>query len=140
MESENVPFQESGKADIRTYDDIRVLVDRFYERVRADDLLGDIFEQHLAGKWEPHLEKMYRFWQTMLLNEHTYYGSPFHPHASMPITAHHFNRWEELFKQTVDELFCGMVAEDAKNRALRMSLMFQSKLAHYREIGGHPIV
>ena len=74
----------SMKKDILTIEDIRQLVDRFYEKVRANNLLGNIFAERIQDRWPEHLEKMYRFWQTVLLGEHTYYGAPFPPHAQLP--------------------------------------------------------
>jgi hemoglobin len=37
---------------------VSLLVDTFYERVRAQPLLGPIFEQVVVGDWAPHLAKM----------------------------------------------------------------------------------
>ncbi|MEZ4950627.1 MAG: group III truncated hemoglobin [Saprospiraceae bacterium] len=91
--------------DIITIDDIQLLVNNFYGKIRQDDLLAAIFEQVIQDRWEIHLEKMYRFWQTILLNEHTYYGNPFGPHAPLPLKKIHFDRWKCLFNETVDECF-----------------------------------
>lgn len=63
--------------DIGTLDDIKQLVNRFYDQVRADTLLGPVFETRIENRWPKHLEKMYSFWQTVLLGEHTYEGRPF---------------------------------------------------------------
>ncbi|MFD2145824.1 group III truncated hemoglobin [Mucilaginibacter antarcticus] len=62
---------------ILTLDDIKLLVDTFYDRIRTDELLAPIFNQRIQDRWPIHLEKMYKFWQTVLLEEHTYFGSPF---------------------------------------------------------------
>jgi hemoglobin len=61
---------------------------------------------------------MYRFWQTILLEEHTYSGSPLH--IQLPIAKEHFDRWMEIFTSTTDELFAGATAEEAKLRAKNM--------------------
>lgn len=66
-------------------------MDIFYEKVREDTLIGAIFEQKIKGKWEKHLEKIHMFWQTVLLKEQTYYGSPFPLHAKLPIDKHMFS-------------------------------------------------
>ena len=65
------------KKDISNIQDIKLLVDVFYGKVREDGKLKDIFNNKIQDRWPEHLEKMYRFWQTVLLEEHTYYGSPF---------------------------------------------------------------
>ncbi len=129
-----------NKPDIQTLDHIRSLVDSFYTKVRADELLGPIFEGIIQDRWPAHLEKMYRFWQTVLLSEHTYMGSPFAPHATMPVEKEHFERWVGLFRQTVDEQFEGPKAEEAKWRAERMADMFQMKIAYFRSSNTKPLL
>lgn len=129
-----------NKPDIQTLDHIRSLVDNFYTKVRADELLGPIFEGIIQDRWPAHLEKMYRFWQTVLLSEHTYMGSPFAPHATMPVEKEHFERWVGLFRQTVDEQFEGPKAEEAKWRAERMADMFQMKIAYFRSSNTKPLL
>jgi hemoglobin len=118
--------------DIITIEDVRKLVDTFYGRVQQDSLLAPIFNERIQDRWPEHLEKMYRFWQTILLEEHTYFGSPFFPHASLPVDASHFREWMNLFTQTIDELFSGAKATEAKWRAAKMAEMFQFKIAHQR--------
>lgn len=119
--------------DITTIDDIRQLVDAFYTKVRKDSLIGPVFIGVIGDEWPKHLEKMYRFWQTVLLEEHTYFGSPFPPHMKMPLEAKHFGNWLGLWRATVDELFEGPKAAEAKWRAERMAEMFLSKLNYYRD-------
>lgn len=114
--------------DIITIDDIRQLVDAFYTKVRKDGLIGPIFIGVIRDQWPAHLEKMYRFWQTVLLEEQTYYGSPFPPHVKMPLGPEHFETWLSLWRATVDELFEGSKATEARWRAERMAEMFLSKL------------
>ena len=118
--------------EIISLDDIKKLVDTFYEKVRKDELIGPIFNERIQHRWPHHLEKMYNFWQTVLLGDHTYFGSPFPPHANLPVSHQHFEKWMELFKQTVDELFTGSIAEDAKWRAGKMAEMFESKIEYYK--------
>ena len=118
--------------DIISMDDIKKLVDTFYEKVRKDELIGPIFNERIQDRWPQHLEKMYTFWQTVLLGEHTYFGSPFPPHANLPVSHNHFEKWMELFTQTLDELFSGEKAKDAKWRAGKMAEMFESKIEYYK--------
>ena len=122
----------TGNHDILSIDDIKNLVDSFYGKVRKDELIGPIFDERIQDRWPTHLAKMYSFWQTVLLGEHTYYGSPFPPHAQLPIDEMHFNKWLELFYETLDEHFTGKIAEEAKWRANKMAQMFQYKLQHYK--------
>lgn len=127
------------KKEIETIEEIRELVDTFYEKVRRDPLLGPVFEKRIGDSWDVHLEKMYRFWQTVLLQEHTYHGSPFTPHATMPIGEEHFQQWLTLFQETLEENFRGEKAEEAQWRAEKMAEMFQLKIAYYQKNQIHPI-
>tara|TARA_R110002020_G_scaffold276_5_gene1508 strand:+ start:3181 stop:3573 length:393 start_codon:yes stop_codon:yes gene_type:complete len=122
--------------DILKLDDVKHLVDSFYGKIREDQLLKDIFNNIIHDRWPEHLEKMYTFWQTVLLSEHTYYGSPFPPHAKMPVDKEHFDRWLQLFFETVDENFSGEIADEAKWRASKMAEIFQFKINYMRENSG----
>lgn len=129
-----------AKADIQTLEDIKLMVDTFYGRVQEDDRIGPIFNSKLDGRWPVHLEKMYTFWQTILLDEYTYQGRPFPPHAQLPIEAEHFERWLQLFDKTVNDLFEGAVAEEAKSRGRKMAALFQVKLDHIRQSPFKPLL
>lgn len=118
--------------EIATLEEVKTLVDQFYTKVRTDEILGPIFNGVIKDKWPIHLDKMYRFWQTVLLKEHTYYGSPFPPHAKLPVDVKHFDRWKSLFFETIDENFEGEKATEAKWRAEKMAEMFQMKIEYYK--------
>jgi hemoglobin len=121
------------KKDILSLEDVKLLVDTFYGKVRKDELIGSIFDERIQDRWPEHLAKMYTFWQTVLLGEHTYYGSPFPPHAQLPVEKIHFERWLTLFSETLNGLFTGEIAEEAMWRANKMAEMFQFKIHHYRQ-------
>ena len=120
------------KDDINNSEDIQLMVDTFYNKVREDDLLGPIFESVVKGNWPKHLNKMYGFWETVLLNVHKYSGSPFQKHIPLPIEAKHFERWLTLFHNTVDKLFEGEKAIEVKKHSSQMGMMFQYKLEHIK--------
>lgn len=128
------------KNDIIRTQDIRALVNTFYDKVRQDDLLKDIFNCKIENRWPEHLEKMYSFWQTVLLNDHNYNGNPFLSHSQLPITKNHFDRWLILFNATVDELFIGEKADLAKFRGQKMAEMFQLKMTYYKNNQAVPIL
>ncbi|MFD2744231.1 MULTISPECIES: group III truncated hemoglobin [Sphingobacterium] len=127
------------KQDIKNISDIRQLVDTFYGKVQYDELIGPIFKD-IVHDWSIHLEKMYRFWQTVLLDEHTYHGSPFPVHAPLPVEKIHFDRWISLWHDTIDSLFSGKVAQEAKWRGERMGAMFLSKITFYRNSNTKPLL
>lgn len=117
-----------NKKDIEGIDDIKLLVDDFYDRVAKDELLAPIFNFRLSTYWKPHLEKMYTFWNAALFGVKGYVGNPFSKHATMQLTAAHFNAWIILFTKTIDTHFSGPVADDAKRRALIMAANFARRL------------
>ena len=125
-------FKMETKHDITTLEDIQLMVDTFYGTIQQDDLIGPIFNEKIQNRWPEHLERMYRFWQTILLEVHTYSGSPFPPHKQLPVSKDHFNRWITLFNNTIDAHFHGPTAEEAKLRAEKMAEMFLYKIEYFR--------
>lgn len=121
------------KKDIQNINDIKFLVDAFYGKVQKDDLIGPIFDEKIQNRWPEHLEKMYQFWQTVLLEDYTYSGRPFPPHANLQVTEAHFNRWKEIFSDVVFSNFSGEKANEAIWRADKMATMFLSKITYLRE-------
>ncbi|WP_240186734.1 group III truncated hemoglobin [Pedobacter namyangjuensis] len=128
------------KHDIGTLDDIKLLVDTFYGKIRKNELLGPIFNGILKDRWPAHLEKMYRFWQTVLLEQHTYTGSPFMSHAKLPVEKLHFDTWLKIWYATVDDFFKGSKADEAKWRGEKMAEMFLYKIIYYQNNSATPIL
>jgi hemoglobin len=74
------------------------LVHGFYDRVRADGLLGPVFAERISD-WGPHLEKMVDFWSSVALMTGRYHGAPMPKHLPLPVEGEHFNRWLALFRR-----------------------------------------
>jgi hemoglobin len=126
--------------DIENIEDVQRMVNTFYGKIREDDMLGIIFNQNIQDRWPQHLDKMYRFWQTILLEEYTYDGRPFPPHAHLPIGKVHFDQWLSLFEETVHALFEGSKADEAIWRAKKMATLFESKLDYIRHNPDKPLL
>ena len=116
------------RRDIATEDDIKLLVDTFYDQVNQDELLSPVFNGFANVNWPEHLPVMYKFWSTVLFGSMAYKGQPFPKHMRLPVDRKHFARWECLFTQTVDELFEGPKAAEAKQKAASIARIFQMKL------------
>ena len=114
--------------DIQNRVDIRLMVDRFYALVETDEFLGPIFYQIIKGNWEPHLEKMVDFWDSVIFHNPVYQGKPYPKHADLPITSVHFDRWVNLFNKTVDDLFEGENANRAKEIGSNVAHVFLAKM------------
>ncbi|WP_114782002.1 group III truncated hemoglobin [Botryobacter ruber] len=116
------------KKDIENEADIRLLVDTFYDKVNADDLLSPVFNDFAAVDWQHHLPVMYSFWSSILFGSTAYKGRPFPKHLRLPIEPQHFSRWIQLFEATVSELFSGEKAGEAKVKARSIAQLFQMKM------------
>ena len=126
--------------DILDLEDVKQLVDTFYAKVREDNMLAPVFNERIQDRWPEHLEKMYLFWQTVLLDEHTYYGAPFPPHAKLQVEHAHFERWVALFNKTVDALFTGQKSDEAKWRGQKMAQIFEIKIEQFKKTGFKSLV
>ena len=108
------------------------LVDRFYERIREDGLLGPIFSEVAQVNWETHLPKMYDFWDTVLFRSGTYRGNPLSAHAKLvpktDMSRAKFDHWLELFRETVAELYEGENAGHIVRCAEDMANVLYSKI------------
>ncbi len=129
----------TDRHDIVTRADIVRLVNGFYTAVRADALLGPIFDDVARTDWDVHLPKMHDFWETVLFGRSVFHGNPLAVHldlaARVRLGDREFGRWLDLFHRQVDALFAGPVAEHAKMRATRIAaVMHQHVGAH-----AHPV-
>lgn len=120
------------KKDIENRDDIVLLVNSFYEIVRENKILGYIFNDVAKVDWQEHLPKMYSFWGSLLLEEHSYSGNPMGKHIELSkiasMTDTEFSEWFLLFKETVDNLFAGEIADKAKFRGEHIARMMLHKI------------
>lgn len=117
------------KKEIQSQEEVKVLVDSFYDKVNRDPLLSPVFNDFAKVNWEEHLPVMYSFWGSILLGDFTYKGNPFLKHIPLPIDKTHFDRWLALFMETIEEHFTGEKAEEAKQRANSIAGIFQFKLS-----------
>jgi hemoglobin len=122
--------------DITSRADIERLVNTFYERVRGDELLGPIFDTVAQVDWDAHLPKMYAFWDAVLFGTTGFKGNPMAVHRALaqktPLTPREFERWLGIFNQSVDALFAGPMADEAKIRAVRIAATMQYHIENDR--------
>ena len=112
--------------------DIEILVNKFYDKIRGDEVLGFIFNDVAKTDWAAHLPKMYAFWETMIFRSASYVGNPLAAHARLvPLTAMgrlQFDCWLAVFTATVDELFAGEKAEHIKSAAADMANVIHARI------------
>lgn len=113
------------------------MVRRFYQDAAQDDLLGPLFNDVARVDWNEHLPKLTRFWCRALLGIEGYSGNPFRAHALVhersAFTLEHFERWLELFHDTVE---LGWVGPNA-SRAL--ALAHNVARVHSNQLVGTPV-
>jgi hemoglobin len=115
-------ISSTEKLDRISEEGIRRLVDAFYVKVRRDPELAPIFLRAIPGDWQPHLNKMYAFWSSVMLTTGRYKGNPVVKHLVIPgIRPHLFERWLALFNETCGELFVEGIGEEFRVKAARIA-------------------
>jgi hemoglobin len=121
--------------DITSREDILNLVNSFYQKVKPDDKIGVFFTSVVDFSFEAHIPIMVNFWEAILLSGHAYKGNPMPKHIALhhilPLKHEHFERWLQLWEETLTEMFEGPVADEALNRARTISALMQNKLSQF---------
>ena len=83
------------------------LVDRFYAAVRADDMIGPLFNDAIHD-WPDHLGRLTAFWSSLMLGSGRYKGMPMAAHLKHRdrITPQMFDRWLSNCCRRGFRLFC----------------------------------
>ncbi len=105
------------------------LVDRFYAKVRADALIGPLFNRSVED-WPHHLEKLAAFWSSVMLTSGRYKGNPVAEHVKHmgSITPAMFDRWLSLWAETTSELLEPGIARQFQEKAGRIAESLQLAL------------
>jgi len=109
------------------------LVETFYARVRADPLIGPLFNDAVAD-WPAHLDKLQAFWSSVMLTTGRYKGRPMPAHIRHAdrIERAGFERWLTLWRETTDDLFEPASAAALQDRAARIAESLQLGIAFHR--------
>ena len=126
------------KNELKDKNDIKVIVDTFYDKIRLNEVLGPIFVDLMHVNWDKHLPKMYNFWNMILFDEPGYEGHPLKPHLEInqkvKLTPFHFDTWLNLFDETVDQLFEGEKAVEIKLRAKNVAISWAYKIDYMNKL------
>ena len=112
---------------VRTLDEgsLAGLVDRFYDKVRADPALGPVFNAAVHD-WPAHKQLLTSFWSSVALGTRSYRGNPMAVHRAQPgISAAHFTRWLQLWRETTAEMFAPEAARTLQAYAERIGESLQ---------------
>ncbi len=122
--------QIGSPAEAITEAEIAGLVPRFYDRVRADALIGPVFDNAIT-EWKPHLEKLMAFWSSVMLTSGRYKGNPMAAHMKhlATITPPMFDRWLSIWAEVTNESMAPGIAAELQAKAERIAQSL--KLALY---------
>lgn len=117
--------------------DLERLIPRFYDRVRADDQLGAVFND-IVEDWPEHLDKLVAFWSSVMLTSGRYKGNPMMAHMRhhSRMTPELFVRWLALWAEVTDEELAPPAAAAMQAKAariaesLQLGLFFRLPRAH----------
>ena len=102
------------------------LVHEFYDEVRADPVIGPVFNNAIGDHWDEHLAKLVDFWSTVMLGTREFQGNVFGKHMAIQgVEPEHFRRWLALFEATTRRLFEPAVAEEFLAPARRIAASLQ---------------
>jgi hemoglobin len=127
------------KRDIQNRADIELLVNDFYTKVMKDEILAPFFSGHLQLNFAEHKPIMVDFWEFNLFQTPMIYmRNVMNPHLElnkkMPMCPAHFETWIAIFNATVDELFEGEKANQAKDSAFTIGTTMQYKIKKINEV------
>jgi hemoglobin len=112
---------------------IRPVVERFYERVRADGALGPVF-QAAVHDWDDHHGRLADFWSSVMLTSGRYKGNPvaLHLRHARALTPAAFERWLNLWALTTEEMLPLPVARAMQAKAARIAESLQLAIQYRR--------
>lgn len=115
--------------DIETREDLEFLLSEFYKTALTDNEIG----HHFADlDLETHLPIIVDFWEKVLFGNPVYFNNPLVVHRKLheksPLKLEHFQRWYQIFSTTVENLFSGANAENAKLRAKMIAHSLNQRL------------
>ncbi|XVN42288.1 MAG: group III truncated hemoglobin [Candidatus Rickettsia vulgarisii] len=114
------------KLDNITKESIKILIDKFYQKIRVNDELKDIFAKAIGHDdliWQDHLKIMYNFWASIVLGTKEYNGNPLQKHMELDsFSSDKFDIWLKLFSETANEVHNKDIADkyiEVSNRIAR---------------------
>ncbi len=117
--------------DICNREDVKKLVDSFYDKLLADEEMKPVFVMSMDN-WPMHLVRVYNFWDNWLFQTGSYTGGMMHVHIErhrhVKLTTHLFEKWLSYWHISTDELFEGKNADFVKSKALEIGQVMNRKL------------
>lgn len=107
------------------------LVSHFYGEVRANPLLGPLFNRAIPD-WHAHFERLSGFWSSVMLTTGRYKGQPLPAHLrhQSEITPEMFERWLALWDVSARQCMSPDAATAIIAKAHRIADSLQMALFH----------
>jgi hemoglobin len=119
--------------DIKTQEDLSLLVADFYKKLLSDNRISYIFTDIVKIKLEEHLPILVTFWSQVILGTGGYSNNLTQIHLDVDLKEHLspelFRIWLEHFYAAVDENFMGENSEKIKTQALSLATILKIKIA-----------
>jgi hemoglobin len=117
-----------------TKENLHQMVKIFYAKILKDEVVGPFFIAKLgddlkSDTWEAHLKLLTNFWASIALGDFEYRGNPFAPHVALEgLSREAFQRWLELFAETLDMVYVPQIADSFKQRSTVIAGNFMRNL------------
>jgi len=119
--------------DIKTQEDLSLLVADFYKKLLSDNRISYIFTDIVKIKLEEHLPILVTFWSQVILGTGGYSNNLTQIHLDVDLKEHLspelFRIWLEHFDTAVDENFMGENSEKIKTQAFSLATILKIKIA-----------
>ncbi len=118
--------------DIQNRLDLDRLIRLFYDKLLTDEFMKPIFLDVIEIDFESHFSILVDFWDNVLFHSGVYHRNAMLPHIELhkqyPFKKEHFVQWLALFNDSIDELFLGENANNAKKSAFSIATIMEMKL------------
>lgn len=125
---------DAARPDLDCRENIECFIDRFYQRLLADERLAPIFVDVAAIDLAVHLPHIKDYWCKLLLGEKGYQRHTMNIHRRLhskrALQAEDFQRWLDCFVATVDEGYTGERARRARQVATAIAANMEKSLTH----------
>ncbi len=125
------------KKDIQNRADIKFLMDTFYKKLMVDEIIGHFFTKVVELSLDKHMPILYNFWDSVLFGAANYKGNPILKHIELDqkerLEKKHFDQWQKVLFETIDEQFEGEKVAEMKNRVDLMGKLMLFKIDKSRE-------
>ncbi len=130
--SSNDILDASASPDLDSRSAIHDLVVGFYREIVNDELLGPVFDEVAEVDWPSHIPRLIDYWSRILLDEPVYNGSMAAAHREVheieAFRVEHFDRWFELWCDSIDSRWAGPYADRARAHAARTAGLLSRQL------------